>query len=111
MKKLGLLGIVLGAASLIATPVSIQPSPKSVVELSLNRAHAQYGGYRRHYRRAYRPSHYRYGFGVGSEYYFYKYPGGYPISYYGYGYSAYYPAYAPLGINWDWGGWGWSPWW
>ena len=112
MTKLSLLGIVVGAALLTAAPVSIQPSPKGVVELSVNKADAGYGVYRRHYRRAYRRSYFRYGYEVGSEYYGYKYPSGYPINYHGYGYSAYSVGYAPLGINWDnWGGWGGSPWW
>jgi hypothetical protein len=112
MKKLGLLGIAIGAALLVAAPVSIQTSPKSVVELSLNKAAAQNGVYRRHHRRAYRRSYYQYGYGVGSDYYGYKYPGGYPISYYGYGYSAYSAGYPPLGINWgNWGGWSGLPWW
>jgi len=106
MKKLGLLGIAIGAALLAAAPVSIQTSPKSVVELSLNKAAAQNGVYRRHH------PYYQYGYGVGSDYYGYKYPGGYPISYYGYGYSAYSAGYPPLGINWgNWGGWSGLPWW
>jgi hypothetical protein len=95
MKKLSVLGIVIGAAVLSMVPVSIQPSPRNVVELSINKAEALV--YRRHYRRAYRRA-YRsayyggYGYGIGSSYYGYGYPGyggyygyGYPSSYYGYG--------------------------
>jgi hypothetical protein len=101
MKKLSLLGIIIGAALLTAAPISIQPSPKSVVQLSLNKAHARYGVYRRHYRRAYRRSYYGYGYGVGSAYYGYVYPGyggyGYPgyAGYGGYGYPSYW--YGGLG--------------
>ena len=112
MEKLSLLGIVVGAALLTTAPVSIQPSSTSVVKLSLNKADARYGVYRRYYRRAYGRSHYRHGYEAGNEYYGYKYPDGYPIRYYGYGYSAYSAGYAPLGINWEnWGGWGGLPWW
>jgi hypothetical protein len=110
MKKLSLLGLVVGTALLAAAPVSIQPSPKSVVEVSLNKADARYGDYRRPYRRPYRRSYYRYGYEVGSEYY-YKYPSGFPISYYGYGYSAYSAGYAPLGIRDNWGAWDGLPLW
>ena len=101
MKKLSLLGIIIGAALLTAAPVSIQPSPKSVVQLSLNKADARYGVYRRHYRQAYRRSYYGYGYGVGSAYYGYGYPGyggyGYPgyAGYGGYGYPSYW--YGGLG--------------
>jgi hypothetical protein len=49
MKKLTLLGIVVGGAVLCVAPFSIQPSPRGMVELSVNKAEAQY--YRRHYRR------------------------------------------------------------
>jgi hypothetical protein len=116
MKTLSLLGIIVGAALLTAAPISIQPSSKSVVELSVNKAEALV--YRRHYRRAYRRA-YRsayyggYGYGVGNSYYGYGYPGysypggGYLGGYSGYAYPSYYGAYAPLGINWgNWGGWG-----
>jgi hypothetical protein len=70
MKKLSLLGIIIGAAFLTAAPVSIQPSPKSVVEISVNKADALV--YRRHYRRAYRRSYY--GYGYGGAYYGASYP-------------------------------------
>jgi len=105
MKKLSLLGLIIGAALLTAAPVSIQPSPKSVVQLSLDKADARHGVYRRHYRRAYRRayrrSYYGYGYGVGSAYYGYGYPGyggyGYPgyAGYGGYGYPSYW--YGGLG--------------
>jgi hypothetical protein len=80
LKKLSLLGIVMGAALLTAAPVSLQPSPHSVVQLSLNKADAQYGSYRRQHRRAYRRApYYDYGYGYGYGY-------GYPISpYFSYG--------------------------
>jgi hypothetical protein len=104
MKKLSVLGIVVGAALLSVMPLSIHPSATRLVELSFNNAEAGYAGYRKHHRRTYQHSYYRYGW---SDYYVYKYPDGYPVSYYGYGYSAYSAGYAPLGINWDnWGGWG-----
>ena len=66
MKKLVLLKIVVGAALLTAVPISIEPSPTSVVQLSLNKADAQSGAYRRQYRRAYRRAYYDYGYGYGS---------------------------------------------
>jgi hypothetical protein len=105
MKKLSLLGIIIGAALATAAPVSIQPAPKSVVQLSLNKADAQYGVYRRHYRRAYRRayqrSYYGYGYGFGGACCGYGYPGyggyGYPgyAGYGGYGYPSYW--YGGLG--------------
>jgi hypothetical protein len=81
LKKLSLLGIVTGAALLTAAPISVQPSPDSVVQLSLNKAEAQYGSYRRQHRRAYRrapySAYYDYGYGYGFPF---------PISpYYSYG--------------------------
>src|SRR5262245_59801537 len=45
MKKLVLLEIVIAAVVLTAVPVSIAPSPRSVVQLSLNTADAQYVAY------------------------------------------------------------------
>ena len=107
MKTLSLLGIIVGAALLTAAPISIQPSSKSVVELSVNKAEALV--YRRHYRRAYRRA-YRsayyagYGYGVGSSYYGYGYPGyGYPGGGYnaGPGYLSYSGGVCPhLGMDW-----------
>jgi hypothetical protein len=111
MKKLRVLGIVVGAALLSVAPVSIQPSPRNMVELSVNKAEALVSRrhYRRAYRRAYRSAYYGgYGYGVGG--YGYGYGGyGYPGygSYYGYGYPA---AVIPLGIRGRWGGWGGWPW-
>jgi hypothetical protein len=107
MKKLSLLGIVVGAALLSVAPVSIQPSPRNVVELSVNKAEALV--YRRHYRRAYRRAYrsaYYGGYGYGYGGYGYPgYSGYYGYGSYGYGYPA---AVAPLGINWGlWGGWPW----
>jgi hypothetical protein len=84
MKKFCVLGIIIGAAFLTAAPVSIQPSPKSVVEISVNKADALV--YRRHYRRAFRRSYY--GYGYGGAYHGAGYPRlfgyGYPAPYYGY---------------------------
>ena len=74
MRKLVLLEIVIGAVVLTAVPVSIAPSPRSVVQLSLNTADAQYVAYRRPYRRAYRRAYYDYRY--GSAY-------GYPAATYG----------------------------
>jgi hypothetical protein len=69
MKKLSVLGIVVGAALLSVAPVSIQPSPRNLVELSVNKAEALV--YRRHYRRAYRRAYrsaYYGGYGYGVYY-------------------------------------------
>ena len=99
MKKLTLLGIVVGGAVLCVAPFSIQQSPRGMVELSVNKAEAQY--YRRHYRRVYRRAYRRayyggyYGYG-GYPAYSYGYP-----AYYGYGYG--YPPYVGLGIGFGWG--------
>ena len=112
MKKLSVLGIVVGAALLSVAPASIQPSSRNVVELSVNKAEALV--YRRHYRRAYRRAYrnaYYGGHGYGYRGYGYGYGGyGYPGygGYYGYGYPA---AVIPLGIRGRWGGWGGWPWW
>jgi hypothetical protein len=81
LKKLSLLGIVTGAALLTAAPISVQPSPNSLVQLSLNKAEAQYGSYRRQQRRAYRRA-------PSSPYYDYGYAYGFPFPiapYYSYG--------------------------
>ena len=80
MKKLSLLGIVIGAAVLTAAPISVQPSPESVVQLSLNKADAQYGVYRRQYRRASRRAPY-YGYGYGYPTYSYYSYGLYPTAF------------------------------
>ena len=70
MKKLSMLGIVVGAALLTAAPVSLQWSHEKNVVLSLDRADARVGRpltatsvagvHRRAYRRAYRRGYYRY---------------------------------------------------
>ena len=89
MKKLSLLGIVVGAALLTAAPISVRPSPNSVVQLSLDKADAQYRVYRRHYRRAYRPApapYYDYGYGYGPIFPYYSY-GLYPTAF-GHAYRA-----------------------
>ena len=82
MKKLSLLGIVIGAALLTAVPISVQPSPKSVVQLSLDKADAQYRVYRRQPRRAYRraPS-YDYGYAYGYPVFPYYSYGLYPTAF------------------------------
>jgi hypothetical protein len=83
LKKLSLLGIVFGAALLTAAPISLQPSPKSAVQLSLDKADAQHGFYRRQHRRAYRRAPY-YDYGYGYPYYPY---GLYPTAF-GHAYRA-----------------------
>jgi hypothetical protein len=70
MKKLSLLGIIVGATLLAAVPLSVQWSPEKSVALSLDRADARVGRpltatsvagvHRRAYRRAYRRGYYRY---------------------------------------------------
>jgi hypothetical protein len=69
MKKLSIVGILVGAAFLTAAPFSLQWSQKNVV-LSLDRADARVGRpltatsvagvHRRAHRRAYRHGHYYY---------------------------------------------------
>jgi len=60
MKKLSLLGIVVGAVLLSVAPVSIQPSPRNVVGLNVDKAEALvrvYGTvHRRHHRKVDRHS-------------------------------------------------------
>src|SRR5262245_3130625 len=88
MKKITLLGIVVGGAVLCVAPFSIQQSPRSMVELSVNKAEAQY--YRRQYRRAYRRAYYGgYGYGGYGGYGYPAYSYGYPGYSYGYGYRPY----------------------
>jgi len=68
MKKLSMLGIIVGAALLTAAPVSLQWSHEKNVALTLNSADARVGRpltatsvagvHRRAYRRAYRRSYY-----------------------------------------------------
>jgi hypothetical protein len=98
MKKLGMLGIIGGAAILTAAPLSLQWSPKTVM-LSLDSAQAQTGGpptatsatghSRRAYRRAYRSATYAgaagYGSGLSS----------------GYGCPAYSSYWVPYGTSWS----------
>ena len=85
MNKPGVVWIVVGAALLTTAPVSIQPSPKSLVQLSITKADARYGVDRRHYRRTYRKADRAYG-GYGYQAYSY----GYPVYYYGYSRWGYY---------------------
>jgi hypothetical protein len=97
MKKLGMLGVIGGAAILSAAPVSLQWSQKDVV-LSLASAEAQErpptatsvaGHSRRAYRRAYRSATYAaaagYGSGLSS----------------GYGCPAYSSYWVPYGTSWS----------
>jgi hypothetical protein len=86
MNKPGVVGIVVGAALLTTAPVSIQLSPKSLVQLSITKADAQYGVDRRHYRRVYRKADRRAYGGYGYQAYSY----GYPVYYYGYSRWGYY---------------------
>ena len=81
MKKLGMLGIIGGAALLTAAPFSLQWSQENVAP-SINGAEARIAGgvHRRVYRRTYRRAAYAAGYGYGS--------------YYGYG-SPYPSYYAP----------------
>ena len=91
MKKLGMLGIIGGAALLTVAPFSLQ-WPQDEVSLSLNSAHARpltsiAGIHRRLYRKTYRRAAYAaaaagvVGYGYGS--------------YYGYGWPYYSSYYAP----------------
>jgi hypothetical protein len=87
LKKLSLLGIIIGAALLTAAPISVQPSPNGVVQLSLDKADAQYRVYRSQYRRAYRRApYYDYGYGYGPIFPYYSY-GLYPTAF-GHAYRA-----------------------
>ena len=86
MKKLGMLGIIGGAALLTATPFSLQWSQENVA-LSINSAEARIAGgvHRRVYRRTYRRAAYAApaagvaGYGYGS---YYGYSSPYYSSYY-----------------------------
>jgi hypothetical protein len=95
MKRLGMLGIIGGAAILTAVPFSLQWSQKNVT-LSLASAEAQErpltatsvaGVSRRAYRRAYRSAAYASAAGYGYG------------SYSGYGYPAYSSYYIPYGTS------------
>jgi hypothetical protein len=93
MKKLGMLGIIGGAAILTAVPLSLQWSQKNVT-LSLASAEAQErpltataGVSRRAYRRAYRSEAYASAAGYGNGLYS------------GYGYPAYSSCYLPYGTS------------
>ena len=95
MKKLGVLGIIGGAALLTATPFSLQWSQENVA-LSINSAEARIAGgvHRRVYRRTYRRAAYAApaagvaGYGYGS---YYGYSSPYYSSYYApQPYSSYY---------------------
>ena len=87
MKKLGMLGIIGGAALLTTAPFSLQWSQENVA-LSINSAEAQIAGvHRRVYRRTYRRAAYA-GYGNGS---YYGYSSLYYSSYYApRPYSSYY---------------------
>jgi hypothetical protein len=105
MTKLSMLGIIGGAALLVALPVSLQWSQKSVA-LSLDTADARIGrpltpfSVAGVHRRAYRRAAYAAavgGVGYGSYYGGYGYPG------YGYGYSAYAPTAPSYGTGYGYG--------
>ena len=94
MKKLGMLGIIGGAALLTGAPFSLQWSQENVA-LSINSAEARIAGvHRRVYRRTYRRAAYAAaaagvaGYGYGS---YYRYSSPYYSSYYApQPYSSYY---------------------
>ena len=89
MKKIGMLGIIAGAAILTAAPLSLQWSQKNVT-LSLASAEAQerpLTASRRAYRRAYRSDAYTSAAGYGSG------------SYSGYGCPAYSNYWVPYGTS------------
>ena len=89
MKKLGMLGIIGGAALLTAAPLSLQWSQKNVA-LSLDRAEAREGrppAHAKAYRRAYRSAAYASAAGYGSGLYS------------GYGCPAYSSYWVPYGTS------------
>jgi hypothetical protein len=100
MKKLGMLGIIGGAALLTAAPFSLQWSQENVA-LSINSAEARIAGvHRRVYRRTYRRAAYAAaaagvaGYGYGSYY-------GFSSPYYA-SYPPYYSSYyAPQPYSWS----------
>src|SRR5262249_34143604 len=76
MKKMSVIAAsLLGAAVLCAVPISLHRSQDKALSLSVDKAQAYYGVYRRHYRRVYRRGYY------GGGYYGYAHR---PL-YYGYG--------------------------
>jgi len=64
---------LLGAAVLCAAPISLHQSPNKALSLSVDKAQAYYGHYRRVHRRAYYGYPYRY----HGHYYRYRYGGHY----------------------------------
>src|SRR6516164_1214125 len=97
MKKISVIAATLvGAAVLCAAPISLHRSQDKALSLSVDKAQAYYGVYRRHYRRVYRRGYYG---GHGYGYYGYHRPYGYygyahrPYGYYGYRRYGYYGAY------------------
>ena len=97
MKKISLIAATLvGAAVLCAAPISLHRSQDKALSLSVEKAQAYYGVYRRHYRRVYRRGYYG---GHGYGYYGYHRPYGYygyhyrPYGYYGYRRYGYYGGY------------------
>ena len=92
MKKLGMLGIIGGAALLTVAPVSLQWSQEEV-SVSLDSANARIipGVHRGLHRRTYRRAAYAAGvagYGYGS-YYYYGYGSPYYSSYYAWPYASY----------------------
>ena len=75
MKKITVIAAtLLGATVLCAAPISFHRSQDKALSLSVDKAQAYYGVYRRHYRRVYRRGYYG---GHGYGYYGYHRPYGY----------------------------------
>jgi len=68
--KAHILATIAVAAALWVVPVSIQPSAKSGLTISVDKAQAYYGHYRRVYRRTYRRA-YRRGYYYHGHYRYY----------------------------------------
>jgi hypothetical protein len=83
MKKISVIvATLVGAAVLCAAPISLHRSQDKALSLSVDKAQAYYGVYRRHYRRVYRRGYY----GGGYGYYGYAHR---PYGYYGYAHRPY----------------------
>ena len=101
MKKISVIGATLVAAAVLcAAPISLHQTQDKALSLSVDKAQAYYGVYRRHYRRVYRRGYYG---GHGYGYYGYHRPYGYygyahrPYGYYGYRRYGYYGGYRRYG--------------
>src|SRR5262245_4745516 len=97
MKKISVIAAtLLGAAVLCAAPISLHRSRDKALSLSVDKAQAYYGVYRRHYRRVYRRGYYGGGYGYyGHAYSPYGYYGHVyrPYGYYGYAHRPLYYGY------------------